>query len=181
MGLSTTFVRMPQPALARWSRFANAPTIGALRTLRRLPVRFGRTPSDPFRIAKERTWRQVSSRELAARIRTVMAEDARDLLRTLEYPLLCLAASEDSVAPAHNLQDIATLKPDVTLAELPGSHTALVHQATRAADIIGRFVVRHSDPCNAAGNAERHAMHEAPPAGSPAAMPPAVDRRAAQS
>ena len=179
--LSTTFDRIPQPALARWARFANAPTIGTLRTLRRLPVWFGRTPSDPFRIAKARTWRQVSSRELAARMLTVMAEDARDLLRTLQHPLLCLAASEDSVLPAHNLQDIATLKPDVTLAELPGSHMALFHQATRAADIIGRFVVRHADPRNAAGNTERHAMHEAPPAGSPAAMPPAVDRRAAQS
>lgn len=142
---------------------------------------FGRTPSDPFRIAKARTWRQVSSSELAARIRTVMAEDARDPLRTLQPPPLCLAASEESVVPAHNLHDIATLKPDVTQAELPGSHMALFHQATRAADIIGHLVVRHTDPCNAAGNAERHAMHEAPPAGSPAAMPPAIDRRAAQS
>lgn len=138
--LSTTFVRMPQPQRAKWAPFASAAVIGALRTVRRLPVWFGRRPSDPFRIAKAQTWRHVSSRELAARIRTVMHEDARVDLGALRRPLLCLAAAADTVVPAHNLDDIVALRPDAEIATLPGNHMALFHQAGQAAQHIVRFI-----------------------------------------
>ncbi|MBP6097134.1 MAG: alpha/beta hydrolase [Methyloversatilis sp.] len=141
--LSTTFVRMPQPTRAKWAPFAHTALIGALRTVRRLPVWFGRRPSDPFRIAKAETWQRVSSRELAARIRTVMHEDARAHLRALAAPLLCLAAAADTVVPPHNLDDILTLKPDAEVAVLPGSHMALFHEAAQAARHIARFIDRH--------------------------------------
>ncbi|MCP2936655.1 hypothetical protein NK983_28620, partial [Salmonella enterica subsp. enterica serovar Typhimurium] len=84
--LSTSFVRMPRPELAKWAPYANAAVIGALRTVRRLPVWLGRSPSDPFRRAKADTWRGVSSRELAARVRAVMREDASALLAALKVP-----------------------------------------------------------------------------------------------
>jgi len=134
---------MPQPQRAKWAPLASAAVIGALRTARRLPVWFGRRPSDPCRIAKAETWRLVSSRELAARIRTVMHEDARAHLRSLDVPLLCLAAGADTVVPAHNLDDIVALKPDAEIATLPGSHMALFHQAGRAAQHIVRFIEAH--------------------------------------
>lgn len=138
--LSTSFVRMPQPQLAKWAPLASTGVIGALRTVRRLPVWFGRRPTDPFRIAKAETWRRVSSRELAARIRSVMHEDAGAHLRTLGVPLLCLAATADTVVPPHNVDDIVALRPDLRVAELPGSHMALFHQAELAARHIAAFL-----------------------------------------
>jgi pimeloyl-ACP methyl ester carboxylesterase len=141
--LSTTFVRMPQPKRAKWAPFVSSTVIGALRTARRLPVWFGRRPSDPFRIAKAETWRHVSSRELAARIRTVMHEDACAHLRALGVPLLCLAAAADTVVPPHNLGDIVALKPDAEVVSLSGGHMALFHQAGHAAQCIVRFIERH--------------------------------------
>jgi pimeloyl-[acyl-carrier protein] methyl ester esterase len=143
MVLSTSFVRMPQPRRMKWAPFVSAPLIGALRTARRLPVWFGHARSDPFRIAKAETWHLVSSRELAARVRTVMREDAREHLRALGVPLLCLVAEADTVVPPHNLDDIVALKPEVEMASLPGSHMALFHHAGRAAEFIVRFIEKH--------------------------------------
>lgn len=141
--LSTSFVRMPRPQLAKWAPCVSAPVIGALRTARRLPVWFGRAPSDPFRIAKAETWRCVSSRELAGRIRAVMREDASPHLRTFAAPLLCLTATADTVVPPHNLDDIVALRPDARVTPLPGSHMALFHHADRAAQSIAQFMDRH--------------------------------------
>lgn len=138
--LSTSFVRMPRPELAKWAPYANAAVIGALRTVRRLPVWLGRSPSDPFRRAKADTWRGVSSRELAARVRAVMREDASALLAALKVPLLCLAAEQDSVVPAHNLDTMRALRPDLRVARLPGSHMALFHHADSAARIVTGFI-----------------------------------------
>lgn len=138
--LSTSFVRMPRPELAKWAPCANAAVIGALRTVRRLPVWLGRSPSDPFRRAKADTWRCVSSRELAARVRAVMREDAATLLAALQVPLLCLVAEQDSVVPAHNLDTMRALRPDLRVAHLPGSHMALFHHADSAARIVTGFV-----------------------------------------
>lgn len=138
--LSTSFARMPRPELAKWAPCANSAVIGALRTVRRLPVWLGRAPSDPFRRAKADTWRCVSSRELAARVRAVMREDASALLAALQVPLLCLAAEQDSVVPAHNLDTMRALRPDLRVARLPGSHMALFHHADSAARIVTGFV-----------------------------------------
>ncbi|AOF82485.1 alpha/beta hydrolase family protein [Methyloversatilis sp. RAC08] len=141
--LSTSFVRMPQPRRAKWAPFVSSTVIGALRTARRLPVWLGRRRSDPFRIAKAETWRHVSSHELAARIRTVMREDASAHLRALGIPVLCLVAADDTVVLPHNLDDLVALKPDAGVESLPGSHMALFHHAGLAAQHIVRFMERH--------------------------------------
>lgn len=141
--LSTSFVRMPRPQLTKWSPLACTLVIGALRTARRLPVWFGRRPADPFRVAKAETWRRVSSRELAARVRSVMHEDASPHLRALGSPLLCLVATADTVVPPHNLVDIVALRPDAQVTTLPGTHMALFHHADRAARSIAQFIDRH--------------------------------------
>jgi pimeloyl-ACP methyl ester carboxylesterase len=138
--LSTSFVRMPRPRLKQWSPLVCSALIGALRAVRRLPVWFGRAPSDPFRMAKAETWRRVSSRELAARVRAVMREDARADLRGLGVPLFCLAATADDVVPPHNLDDILALRPDARVAQLPGAHMALFHRADQAAHHIALFI-----------------------------------------
>jgi pimeloyl-ACP methyl ester carboxylesterase len=143
--LSTSFVRVPVPGLKYLRALAQPPLVYAVRAARRMPVWFGRRPDDPFRIAKAETWRQVSARELSARVRAVARADARAELAASRHPLLCIAAAEDSVVPARNLQDMLALRPDAVSAMLPGSHMALFHHGADAARVIGDFIVQAQD------------------------------------
>jgi pimeloyl-ACP methyl ester carboxylesterase len=87
-----------------------------------------------------RTWNQVSARTLAARLRAIMAVDARAELRGLVQPVLYLASSQDAIVPHRNRDEIARLSPGVQVVTIPGHHQALYSQPRAAADAITAFI-----------------------------------------
>lgn len=137
--LAASFVRAPN-RLASALRFALVgPAIWGWRAARRLPLLL-RPRSDAWRQAKMRTWNQVSARTLAARLRAIMAVDARAELRGLVQPVLYLASSQDAIVPHRNRDEIARLSPGVQVVTIPGHHQALYSQPRAAADAITAFI-----------------------------------------
>lgn len=142
--LCATFVRAPRPWLPRLRVAARAPVIAAIRALWRSRFLLSGYPSDEYREAKSRTWREVGATALAARTRALMVEDARDVLRACAAPLLYLAASRDIVVPPTNLDEIRSIRPDTEVATLEGPHLALFTDAARAAAQIEQFIRRRA-------------------------------------
>lgn len=138
--LAASFVRRPLPWLAVAGPLLTTSVVGAVRTLRRLPIWLGRARTDPLRRDKAILWERVPARTLAARVRTICSVDARDDLRAVRQPLLYLHSLRDRVVPIRNLDGIRTLRPDLQVVGLAGGHLALYAEAATAAAAIGRFV-----------------------------------------
>ncbi|MBI1394644.1 MAG: alpha/beta fold hydrolase [Betaproteobacteria bacterium] len=138
--LSATFVRSPHRMLA-WTRFAlSGPGVWIWRAGRRLPLWLFRPPGDPLRRAKTRTWYQVSARTIAARLRAILAVDARDALRTCRQPVVYLLSSDDGIVPGRNADEIVALRPAVRVVPIPGYHQAMYTQPVAAAQAIAGFL-----------------------------------------
>lgn len=142
--LCASFVRAPRPELVRWRFAAVAPVIGALRTVWRTRLLFPRFASPELRRAKARTWGLVDSAALAARTRALLTVDARADLAALRVPMLYVAFSRDRAVPAHNGAEILATARHAQFDVIPGHHLALFTEARRAAEVVTRFVSRHS-------------------------------------
>ncbi|ALA61113.1 alpha/beta fold hydrolase [Nitrospira moscoviensis] len=138
--LSTTFVTAPRPTYTRLKFAAVTPAIWMLRACRRIPVWLSHGPVDQFRLDKAETWKRVSARMVAARIRTLLEVDARDLLRRCPQPVLCLAGTNDGVVPGRNVDEMKRVRPSVEVRMIEGCHFALYKNAGPAGAIIRRFV-----------------------------------------
>jgi len=138
--LGATFLRAPRRLPAALRLVARAPAVAALRWLRRLPVWVLRTPDDPLRQAKRRTWAQVSARALAGRARAVLGADVRDLLSRCPQPLLCVAYAEDRVVARRYAQEIMAGGASARLVTLPGGHLGMFADPAALAAEILRFV-----------------------------------------
>lgn len=138
--LASSFVRNPRPELHALLGIANWPLIGAVRTIRRLPVWLGRRRSDPYRRAKAEVWAKVDSRDLATRLRTLPGIDVRGELARTTMPLLCMVASDDPVVPPASRDEIRAARPDVVLHEIDGPHFAVYFHAGEAAAAISAFL-----------------------------------------
>ncbi|TPV94146.1 MAG: alpha/beta hydrolase [Myxococcales bacterium FL481] len=138
--LAASFVRPPIPALVPLRPLFRSPTVGLLRTIRRLPVWFGRRPSDPYRRAKAEIWRLVPARTLAKRAREALRVDARNHAEAYPGPLHYLASATDRVIPPHNLEEILRLRPDTTVTRLSGGHFSLYTHPQDAANIVATIL-----------------------------------------
>lgn len=138
--LSTTFVCAPRPIYARLRCAAIAPVIWMIRAGRRIPVWFSSGPSDQLRRDKAETWRRVSAGLVAARIRTLLEVDARELLRQCPQPVLCLAGSDDGIVPRRNVEQIVTVRPSVRVRMIEGRHFAMYTNPAAAAAVITEFM-----------------------------------------
>jgi pimeloyl-ACP methyl ester carboxylesterase len=116
------------------------PTVWAWRVGRRLPLWIFRPPGDEFWRAKSRTWAQVRSSTLAARLKTISRLDARDCLRACAQPVLCIASANDAVVPRHNLAEILRVRPSTRVVTIDGGHHALYTNAKSAARAIAIFI-----------------------------------------
>ena len=141
--LVATFVQRP----VAWLEFAGplliAPVVATVRTLRRLPIWFGRAPTDPLRRDKAKLWQRVRARTLAARARAIRGVDARDDLRACQQPLLYVASREDRVVPVHNAEQVARLYANAEIVMVSGDHFALYSKAAAGAAVIAAFVRQH--------------------------------------
>lgn len=140
--LVATFVTAPLRWLLPLGVVLLPPIVGALRTLRRLPIWLGRPSDDPLRRDKAAIWARVSARTLTRRIRAIRRVDARDDLRAVRQPLLYLASSNDRVVPPSNLTTIRHLRPDITVTTIEGDHFALYHHPEAGAQAITTFTTR---------------------------------------
>lgn len=138
--LAASFVRAPNPLLARLRFVLVGPVIWSWRAARRLPLWLLRPRTDALRQAKTRTWKQVSARVLAARLRAIMGVDARAPLREIAQPVLYLASSQDAIVPHRNRDEIVRLRPSVRLATIPGQHQAMYTHPHAAAQAIADFL-----------------------------------------
>lgn len=138
--LCASFVRPPRPGLT-WFRFAAVgPVIWVLRVARRSPAFVFRFWSREFRRGKAETWARVSAWTLAARIRTILRTDARDLLRGCEKPVLYLAGSKDTVVPRRNAEEIAQGLPSTRIVTIDGPHFVLYTNPQAASDVISDMI-----------------------------------------
>ena len=138
--LSASFLRSPQPRLARFRFAVVSPVVGMIRTLRRVPIWTLRSRSDPLRRAKAETWSRVSSRVLAARVRAILDVDVREALRSCPQPLLCVAYAEDRVVSRENADEILQYHEAAELVILPGGHLAMHSDPNRLAREVVRFI-----------------------------------------
>lgn len=138
--LATTFVSPPRKIYVQMRFSAVAPTIWLLRVCRRIPVWLSRGSTDQLRLDKAETWRRVSARIVATRIRALLRVDAQKLLRHCPTPVLCIAGSNDGVVPQHNVEEIVRTRPSVSVRIIEGRHFAMYTNPTAAADAITEFI-----------------------------------------
>ncbi len=140
--LSVSFVRPPRPLYARLKFASVAPVIWAIRACRRIPVWLFSGPTDQLRRDKSETWRRVSARTVAARIRALLDVDARGVLRDCPQPVLCLAGRRDGIVPPRNVREITSVRPSVQVRLINGRHFAMYTNPTAAAAAIAEFLTR---------------------------------------
>lgn len=140
--LSATFVRPPRPIYVRLRFAAVSPVIWVIRACRRIPVWLSGGRNDRLRRDKSETWRRVSARMVAARIRTLLDVDARELLRDCPQPVFCLAGREDGIVPRSNVEEIMRVRPSVQVRLIDGCHFAIYTNPTVAATAIAEFLIQ---------------------------------------
>ena len=143
--LATTFVSPPRKIYVQMRFTAVTPTIWLLRACRRVPVWLSRGSTDQLRIDKAETWKRVSARIVAARIRALLKVDADKLLRNCLTPVLCIAGRNDGVVPQHNVEEIVRARPSVSVRIIEGRHFALYTNPTAAADAITEFMQQRGE------------------------------------
>ena len=138
--LSATFLRSPQDDFRRFRFAAVTPIIWFLRAARRVPIWTLRRKDDAMRQAKAETWRRVSARSLAARTRAILGVDAREALRAVRQPVLCISHAEDRAVPRTNSEEILRCCPTAELVTLPGQHLAIFTDPSPSAEAVIRFI-----------------------------------------
>lgn len=137
--LCATFLRTPRRYPAAMRLIANAPTVLALRTLRRLPVWLLRGSVDPLRQAKRETWQRVSAQGLARRAQSLLAVDVRDILRGCVQPVLSVGYADDRVVAPRYSEEIGEHANRVRHVTLPGGHLGMFSDPAALASELQRF------------------------------------------
>lgn len=138
--LASTFVRPPRRIFARLRWAAVTPMVWMIRAGKRLPVWLFRGSADRLRQDKTETWKRVSTSMIAARIRTLLNVDARDLLRGCPHRVLCIAGSHDGIVPYHNVEEIVRVQPSAAVRLIAGHHFAIYTNPNAAADAITEYM-----------------------------------------
>jgi len=82
----------------------------------------------------------VQPKVLADRLRMVLRCDARAELAKVDAPILYLQAVRDRPVPSRCAEEIARLKPTVTIMRVEGPHLVLQREPRRTADAVVNFV-----------------------------------------
>jgi pimeloyl-[acyl-carrier protein] methyl ester esterase len=133
--LCASFVRPPMPLLGWCRPLAIAEVIAIVRLVRRVPVFLAGGGADARR-DKTETWARVRAGTLAARVRTILGVDVRDLLRRCGAPIVYLASSRDRIVPRRNIADVVQHAPATRVFTIDGPHLAVYTNPQAAADVI---------------------------------------------
>jgi pimeloyl-ACP methyl ester carboxylesterase len=140
--LASTFVRPPRPIYAQLRWAAVTPTVWIIRAGKRLPVWISRSSTDRLRRDKTETWKRVSAKMIAARVRTLLEVDARQQLKSCPCPVLCLAGHDDMIVPCHNVEEMASLRESMCVRKIAGEHFAIYTNPVNASAAIVEFIMR---------------------------------------
>lgn len=141
--LASSFVRAPRRVYAHLRWAAVTPAIWAIRVGKRLPVWFSRGRNDRLRQDKTETWERVSTRMIAARVRTLLAVDARALLQSCPCPVMCLAGHDDGIVPHQNIKDMVQVRPSVSVRTIEGHHFAIYTNPGATVEAVVEFIARN--------------------------------------
>ena len=141
--LASSFVRAPRRVYAHLRWAAVTPAIWAIRVGKRLPVWLSRGRNDRLRQDKTETWERVSARMIAARVRTLLAVDARALLQSCPCPVLCLAGNKDGIVPHRNVEDMVQVRPSVSVRTIEGHHFAIYTNPSATVEAVVDFMARN--------------------------------------
>lgn len=135
--LSASFVRPPRTGLTwlRWACVAPAVWAGQY-----LPLWLFMPADDAMLMVKTVTFQRIGARTIAARLRQVLGVDARGALRACQSPVLYLAASDDHLVPAQNVEEIARLHPSCAVTTITGQHFAMFTNPGESAAAIAGFI-----------------------------------------
>jgi pimeloyl-ACP methyl ester carboxylesterase len=139
--LCATFVRKPFRTLPAWLGVLCVGPIfrlwPAVLRLRSLPIRGELRGLLPLALAAIRSVRPAV---VASRVRALLKVDVRAQVRALPYPLLYLQALRDTLIRKHNAEEIARIRPDMSLVQIDTRHFLLQLEPQRAAAAIAAFV-----------------------------------------
>ncbi len=137
---AASFIRAPRRYPLPYRLIANAPTVGAVRTIRRLPLWLLKQRGDGLRQAKRETWSRVSARGLAGRARSVLNSDVRALLQSCRQPVLAIAFAGDRVIARSFVEEILDFSSPARMVTLSGGHMGLFTDPKGPAAEILRFI-----------------------------------------
>ncbi|MBX3302742.1 MAG: alpha/beta hydrolase [Nitrospira sp.] len=140
--LASTFVRPPRRIFAQLRWAAMTPTVWMIRVGKRLPVWLSRTSTDQLRQDKRETWKRVTAQMIAARIRTLLAVDARHVLKRCPCPVLCVAGHDDGIVPYRNVEEMARVRESMRVRMIAGGHFAIYTNPAGASEAITEFIIR---------------------------------------
>jgi len=84
--------------------------------------------------------RSVKPKVLTARLRQILAVDARIALGKVSVPILYIQAKQDRMVGPSCLEEIRGIKPQVDVACIEGPHLILQRKPQQCADIIMKFL-----------------------------------------
>jgi pimeloyl-ACP methyl ester carboxylesterase len=138
--LVAAFVRSPFPWFLRAPLRAGAEILVRL-PAPRWPLARWLTGGDATLAADVRTAiASVRPTVVAERLRMLTRVDARRDLALCRAPMLYLAGQKDRLVTRSHTQELTSLRPDITVRELPAPHLVLQTQPKRAAAEILQFV-----------------------------------------
>ena len=117
-----------------------APIIWLIRTCRRIPGWLSSGPTYQLRRDTAEIWKRVAAHIVAARIRSLLNVDARELLGKCPAPVLCIAGSNDGVVPWRNVEEIVRVRPSVSVCRIKGRHFAIYTNPTATMEAITGFM-----------------------------------------
>jgi pimeloyl-[acyl-carrier protein] methyl ester esterase len=136
--------------------FATSPLRGWRRSLAKLtaPLAFGLPlpriavshflvgPNAPetLRAAVRAAIRSVKPKVLAARLRQVLAVDARPALANVSVPILFIQPKQDCLVGPICLDEIRGIKPQIEVARIEGPHLILQRNPQQCADLVTIFL-----------------------------------------
>lgn len=136
-----TFVRKPVRWMPAWTGplapsflFRGMPLWMAFRLLA-----LGRSTPDLRRLFRD-ALADVQPSVLAHRLREALRVDVADKFQAVGVPVLAIAGRFDHTVPAHNLEALRRLRPDLKVEMIDTDHLILQLEPARAAEVIERFV-----------------------------------------
>jgi pimeloyl-ACP methyl ester carboxylesterase len=84
----------------------------------------------------------VAPKVLSARLRTILACDARGELRNVTAPILYIRAEQDRLVPASCVDDIRRIQPQTAVVTIAGPHLLLQKEPEQTAKVVSRFAQR---------------------------------------
>jgi pimeloyl-ACP methyl ester carboxylesterase len=100
----------------------------------------GRDAPQSLHVSVHAAIRSVKPAVLSARLRQVLAIDAKQALSQVSVPILCIQALQDRLVSEASLEEMCAIKPQIEVTRIPGPHLILQREPQKAAEIVAKFI-----------------------------------------